>query len=49
MMAWHMAGEYFFQEMHGMADATGLSYDMVRRVHMLGELTKGSMTVLDRH
>ena len=34
-------GSWFFDEMKGMADATGVSYDKIRRVHMIGELTKG--------
>jgi len=38
-------GDYFFEEMHGMADATGLDYKMIRRVHMIGELTKGSCSM----
>jgi len=38
-------GEYFFEEMHGMADAGGGDYDTIRRVHMLGELTRGSCSM----
>jgi isopenicillin-N N-acyltransferase-like protein len=38
-------GAYFFEEMQGMADATGLDYKMIRRVHMIGELTKGSCSM----
>jgi len=34
-------GQYFFEQMHGMADASNVDYDTVRRVHMLGELTRG--------
>jgi len=29
-------------EMRGMADATGLDYTMILRIHMIGEVTKGS-------
>jgi len=38
-------GQYFFDEMHGMADATGISYDTIRRIHMIGELTKGDCSM----
>ena len=38
-------GHYFLEEMQGMADATGLDYKMIRRVHMIGELTKGSCSM----
>jgi len=39
------SGSYFFEEMQGMADATGLDFKMIRRVHMIGELTKGSCSM----
>ncbi|KJE94496.1 hypothetical protein CAOG_05130 [Capsaspora owczarzaki ATCC 30864] len=38
-------GSYFLDEMHGLADATGLDYKMIRRVHMIGELTKGGCSM----
>jgi len=38
-------GTYFYEEMQGMADATGLDYKTIRRVHMIGELTKGSCSM----
>merc|ERR1711871_1037814 len=38
-------GEYFFQEMQGIADGSGTEYKMIRRVHMIGELTKGSCSM----
>lgn len=38
-------GEYFFQEMQGIADASGAHYETIRRVHMIGELTKGSCSM----
>ena len=31
---------YFYEEMHGIADAAGVDYDLVLRVHMLPELVK---------
>ena len=31
---------YFFEELHGLADATGVDYDLLLRVHMLPELVK---------
>lgn len=38
-------GAYFFEEMHGMADATGFDYDTIRRIHMIGELTRGDCSM----
>jgi hypothetical protein len=34
-------GDYFFEEMQGLSDATGVDYDTLVRVHMFPELTKG--------
>jgi isopenicillin-N N-acyltransferase-like protein len=31
-----------FDEMRGIADATGLDYQMILRIHMVGEVTRGS-------
>lgn len=31
----------FINEMQGLADATGLDFLMIRRIHMIGELTRG--------
>ena len=31
---------YFFEELHGLADASGVDYDLLLRVHMLPELVK---------
>lgn len=31
--------------MLGLADASGASYEMLRRVHMIGELTKGACSM----
>jgi len=31
--------------MHGMADAAGVDYDTIRRIHMIGELTKGDCSM----
>ena len=39
------SGQYFFDEMRGIADATGTDYKMIRRIHMIGELTKGSCSM----
>ena len=36
----------FVDEMHGLADATGLSYDLIYRLNMFPELTKGILLVL---
>jgi isopenicillin-N N-acyltransferase like protein len=34
-------GRYYYEQMHGMADAAGVSFDKIRRIHMIGELTRG--------
>lgn len=31
----------YYQEMKGIADASGVDFKLIRRVHMIGELTKG--------
>jgi len=31
--------------MHGLADASGVSLALLRRVHMIGELTKGACSM----
>eukprot|EP01006_Ploeotia_vitrea_P021341 TRINITY_DN53706_c0_g1_i2.p1 TRINITY_DN53706_c0_g1~~TRINITY_DN53706_c0_g1_i2.p1 ORF type:complete len:391 (-),score=214.95 TRINITY_DN53706_c0_g1_i2:109-1281(-) len=38
-------GEYFFQELQGLSDAAGVDYKTIRRIHMIGELTKGSCSM----
>lgn len=38
-------GKYFFDEMRGLADGAGIEYRTVLRVHMIGELTKGSCSM----
>jgi hypothetical protein len=38
-------GDYFNQEMHGMADATGIPFKKIQRIHMIGELTKGACSM----
>jgi hypothetical protein len=37
--------DYFYDEMRGLSDASGVPYEMVVRVHMLPELTKGSCSM----
>ncbi len=32
-------GNYFHDEMKGMSDSTGVDLKMIRRVHLIGELT----------
>lgn len=39
------SGSYFFEEMQGIADATNYSYETIRRIHMIGELTKASCSM----
>jgi len=38
-------GDYFWQEMQGLADASGTDYKTIRRIHMIGELTKGACSM----
>ncbi|EDQ88770.1 uncharacterized protein MONBRDRAFT_32718 [Monosiga brevicollis MX1] len=42
-------GQYFFEEMKGMADATGLSYSRIEYIHMIGELTQGDCSISTRY
>jgi hypothetical protein len=37
---------YFFEEMRGLADASGVDYDLLLRVHMLPELVKAGCSML---
>jgi len=41
----HNTGSYFFSEMQGLADGSGQDYKMFRRIHMIGELTKGACSM----
>ena len=34
---------YFFEELHGLSDASGVDYDLLLRLHMLPELVKVSI------
>lgn len=34
-----------YAEMRGIADAAGIDYDMIRRIHLIGELTRGSCSM----
>mgnify|MGYP006413170431 FL=1 len=38
-------GAYFYEEMQGLSDASGFDYKTIRRIHMIGELTKGSCSM----
>lgn len=38
-------GKYFFDELRGIADASGLDYKLLRRIHLVGELTKGDCSM----
>jgi hypothetical protein len=40
-MTRNFTGKYFFDEIKGMADATGMDAQKISRIHMIGELTKG--------
>jgi len=41
----HNTPQYFFEELQGLADGAGYDYKMVRRIHMIGELTKGACSM----
>ena len=36
----------YYEEMRGIADASGVPFKRLRRVHMIGELTKGACSML---
>eukprot|EP00043_Microstomoeca_roanoka_P004787 m.51843 g.51843 ORF g.51843 m.51843 type:complete len:440 (+) comp12654_c0_seq1:210-1529(+) len=38
-------GDYFYEEMQGLADASGVDFKKIERIHMIGELTKGSCSM----
>lgn len=38
-------GKYFNEQIQGMADATGLEIKKIRRIHLIGELTKGQCSM----
>lgn len=38
-------GQYFMDELQGLSDASGVDYKMLRRIHLIGELTKGSCSM----
>ncbi|XP_070543586.1 protein dcd1A-like isoform X1 [Ptychodera flava] len=37
--------QYFLDEMKGLADASGIDYKKIERIHMLGEITKGTCSM----
>ncbi|KAH3769045.1 hypothetical protein DPMN_170292 [Dreissena polymorpha] len=39
-------GRYFAEEAQGLADATGVDFKMIERIHMIGELTKGDCSMM---
>ncbi|XP_025105815.1 protein dcd1B-like [Pomacea canaliculata] len=39
-------GDYFFEEARGLAEAAGIDYKKLLRIHMIGELTKGSCSMV---
>jgi isopenicillin-N N-acyltransferase-like protein len=41
----HNTGIYFFEEMQGIADGSGIDYKTIRRIHMIGEITKGACSM----
>jgi len=38
-------GNYFYEELHGLADASGADYHKILGIHMIGEVTKGSCSM----
>eukprot|EP00698_Gefionella_okellyi_P003886 TRINITY_DN135_c0_g1_i1.p1 TRINITY_DN135_c0_g1~~TRINITY_DN135_c0_g1_i1.p1 ORF type:complete len:449 (+),score=102.01 TRINITY_DN135_c0_g1_i1:33-1379(+) len=38
-------GDYFYEEIRGLADATGQSATRISQIHMIGELTKGACSM----
>jgi isopenicillin-N N-acyltransferase-like protein len=41
--AW--TGDYYFDEMQGMADSTKVDIKLIKRIHMIAELTKGACSM----
>jgi len=39
------SGSYFFDEMKGLSDASGVDYDKIKYIHMIGEVTKGACSM----
>ena len=39
-------GPWFYEELHGLADGASLDYKMLARVHLIGELTQGSCSMI---
>lgn len=37
--------KYYYEELHGIADASGVPFKYFRRLHMIGELTKGACSM----
>lgn len=42
----HYTGDYFFEELRGISDAAQVDYKTMRRVHLIGELTKGHCSMV---
>lgn len=38
-------GKYFYEELNGLADASGVDIKIIERIHMIGELTKGQCSM----
>jgi hypothetical protein len=41
----YYSGDYFLQEINGLADASGVDSKKIHRIHMIGELTKGACSM----
>ena len=42
----YFTGEWFYEEMHGLADGAGLDYDTLLKLHMIAGLTQGKCSML---
>lgn len=42
-------GSYFYEELKGLSDATGIPESRLRHIHLIGELTKGSCSMFGAH
>jgi isopenicillin-N N-acyltransferase like protein len=41
----NFTGAYFYEELQGMADCGNVSYDLLKRIHLLGALTQGDCSM----
>lgn len=41
----NFTGDYFFEELQGLADGAGVDFQTILRIHMIGELTQGDCSM----